>query len=518
MDKKKRKNLGSAMIVVAVYLTLIILDSAIAYIRYFQFAYYDSSPELVLAHMLSEENALLSKNWFYSTEIRVLHTQIITSILFKFIDNWRIVKCLTTGIHLFLLASSAVWLFRKLGGCKRYFFSGVLMLVPFSWLSISYVLGGLYYIPHFIVIFVAIALFFETRNCIDRRKKIILFALELALAFFAGAGGIRHLEITYMPLLLSCFACMNLHGNIWHDNRDDICHSVSVFFCAGVGYLINSKVLAKIYSFSSYNNLKLKPFSLDRVAQIINGVLGNFGCTWDISIFSIRGIVSVICLIVFILVLLLSIHAKKLMGRFAYEEKILLLCTFFSWIINLGVLLFTDNACEPRYFLPQIIMTIISVNVLFHYCEKPYKTFVGVIFLCFIIGTAACGYKSWLVRDNNSPEMREAAKYLVDEGYHYGYTKFYTGNVIPELTNGSIDIYCVGDYGTLSPNTWLMKKDMLDKRDSTEKTFILMTLKEYDDSKSLPYIQRGKVGFKNKAYVVLEYGDNSEMWEMVTGA
>ena len=49
----------------------------------------DDSAEMILAEQLSRESEILSPNWYYSTELRVLNTQIVMSLLFRFSHDWR---------------------------------------------------------------------------------------------------------------------------------------------------------------------------------------------------------------------------------------------------------------------------------------------------------------------------------------------------------------------------------------------------------------------------------------------
>ena len=44
----------------------------------------DDSSELILGHLLASENCLLSKNWYYSTELRVVNTQIFYAFFSKY--------------------------------------------------------------------------------------------------------------------------------------------------------------------------------------------------------------------------------------------------------------------------------------------------------------------------------------------------------------------------------------------------------------------------------------------------
>ena len=60
-------------------------------------AYLDSemASELALASHLAKEGALISSTWAYSTEVRVLSTQLVfTPLMALFPHNWRLVRTL----------------------------------------------------------------------------------------------------------------------------------------------------------------------------------------------------------------------------------------------------------------------------------------------------------------------------------------------------------------------------------------------------------------------------------------
>jgi ABC-type cobalt transport system substrate-binding protein len=55
----------------------------------------DVSSELMLSKILSQENTIFTNQWYYSTELRVLNSQLISSLLFRFIDNWPLIRAIT---------------------------------------------------------------------------------------------------------------------------------------------------------------------------------------------------------------------------------------------------------------------------------------------------------------------------------------------------------------------------------------------------------------------------------------
>lgn len=53
----------------------------------------DAASELVFAkHLADQGGAIMSKNWYYSTEIEFLSDQLAFELMFFFTDNWRIVR------------------------------------------------------------------------------------------------------------------------------------------------------------------------------------------------------------------------------------------------------------------------------------------------------------------------------------------------------------------------------------------------------------------------------------------
>ena len=58
----------------------------------------DMSSELILSNLLNQEKGILSTNWFYSTELRVLNTQLVFAPLFNFFESWTNVRIWGTAI------------------------------------------------------------------------------------------------------------------------------------------------------------------------------------------------------------------------------------------------------------------------------------------------------------------------------------------------------------------------------------------------------------------------------------
>lgn len=105
----------------------------------------DHSSDLVLGHLLAQENSMVSGNWYYSTVLKVIDINLIWAGLFKLTDNWHTVRVLGSVIIYGLMLLS-LWYFCREAGMKKYFgYIGALMLLPVSKDYFDIVMRGVYY-------------------------------------------------------------------------------------------------------------------------------------------------------------------------------------------------------------------------------------------------------------------------------------------------------------------------------------------------------------------------------------
>ena len=76
----------------------------------------DIASDMILGKLLSQEGGILSKNWFYSTELHVVHTQLLYKLLFHiWPDNWLMVRLAAAVVFLILIVASFLFMTRALG-------------------------------------------------------------------------------------------------------------------------------------------------------------------------------------------------------------------------------------------------------------------------------------------------------------------------------------------------------------------------------------------------------------------
>ena len=165
----------------------------------------DDSSELLLAKLLASENGIISTNWYYSTELRVANFQIVAAILFKFLNDWHLVRIITNIVMYAVLIGIYGYFCKKLKIGKYFIITAAMLIIPFSWDYFKVILVVPYYIPHISITLATITLFYGYVNGESKRKAGIYAVSVSVLALIAGLGGMRQLTILYFPAFMASF-------------------------------------------------------------------------------------------------------------------------------------------------------------------------------------------------------------------------------------------------------------------------------------------------------------------------
>ena len=163
----------------------------------------DDASELILGNLLADENGLLSKSWYYSTELRVVNTQIFYAFFFKIFHSWHRVR-IASYVCLYIVMLAAYYFTCRALKVKRYFLiTAALLMIPFSGDYFYVVLKGAYYIPHIAITFFTLGLC-ESYVSLEKEKlKRIYLPLVFLSSLLAGLGGPRQIIVLYVPLIVT---------------------------------------------------------------------------------------------------------------------------------------------------------------------------------------------------------------------------------------------------------------------------------------------------------------------------
>lgn len=275
----------------------------------------DMAAEMVLSDLLNKEGGILTRNWYYSTELHVFETQWFLRIgLLFYPDNWHRARIIGSLLILLVYSASFYFMAKKLNLRGYALLGAAIVIWPFGRDYYYYGTWGLHYLPYMIFAFFAMGLFLRYADgCSGESGKgsragiLSCYLLGLAAAFMSGLNGIREALILYVPLLFSALVMEAMEvRRSGRENRGTgkaskvtagrLAVRYSLCMLAGniAGYLVNSKILAKIYHFTSFNGVSWESDFPNTYSKILGDYLQMFGYQPGTEVFSVGGGRSII--------------------------------------------------------------------------------------------------------------------------------------------------------------------------------------------------------------------------------
>lgn len=489
----------------------------------------DMAAEMIFSRLLSQENRLIATpNWYYSTEFRILYTQLLMGPLFRILDNWHIIRLIVNLAFYGLMLAAYFYFMKPLqvsGNLKV--LSSCLLLLPFSETMMTHMQMGNTYMSHVILILLFFGMFLRLAD--GKKKglhKGLLLVLYVGLAVICGASGVRYLLALQCPLALTALLYL-MRGDsfqifrkrpsreAWAKLRK--CRETNIFLCSllgaaasVLGYGLNVLVISREYVFQTYgatNFIALYQGVLfERIQNALGCLLMLFGYIPEKGFLSLRGLVSIAAF----LILGFFIYATGKSKKREHKGSLRLFVVRFliiSFCLNLFVFIFTTSTMVPRYY---ITIFIFALPVLCFYLEKepfPFdKLLVSLLFSgCILLGTAKTVF-SFISVDKNA-EKRPVAQFLEENGYLFGFATYTNGNIITELTDGAVEIANIGDPEYLEYFKWSSPMKYYTEGYHTGEAFLLLTIEEYAAFSDAKAVQQGTLIYEDGHYIVLLYDD-----------
>lgn len=516
-------------------LVFLVANAGVTWLNYFNFIDSDDASELILAKLLAQEGGIMSPNWYYSTEIRVLNTQLIYSVLFHFFSDFKTVRIIGQIVLSTLMLASYYFCLRSVDAEKarnRFFLTGFLLLIPMSdaWTFLNM---KSYYVPHIMISFFAFGLYFRVKNAEGIKKSVFFYTLGILLGFGAGLGGIRSLQLTYIPMGL--YLCLELWGYLerrgWEKVFEDKhfwaiwIENMSCAAAALAGALMNTFILSGLYHFKTYVRMKYEYFSAGSVFDVWNDLVQAIGYVEESHIFTFDGICNTVALaLTAVLLYNCFVTAKKYMSRIMKFEyclncrKIgggicdLAFISVLTFIFNMFLLVIT------HYSIPRYVMACFPVMTVFLFSlEKWHQNKRRIVYIVFCLSCILLGareYKNVLCMADNEAK-RGLVSFIEENAYSIGLATFWNGNIISELTNEKIQFINLEldkDTGELSEFHWLCRVEIPEE---IQNSILLILTREEDELVILPERENFPIIFEDENYVVYEVStlEKMEFWE-----
>ena len=430
----------------------------------------DTSSDLVLAEHLAKTNQLISKDWSYSTEIHLLDSQLINSLLFRLTDNWQYVRIGSGLIQQILLLLSYFFLCRKAHfSLNSTLFTGSLLLLPINVAYGRVVLYHCFYTSYIIISFLVIGLLIGVLENSSKHAPAE-FILLLVLSFLCGLRGVRLLLLIFAPLMITfsirLFLLIHIRKQPFISKqtiRMMAVPTVALLFCL-LGFWGNFR-LAYIYKFSNYKqgiNWEIIPIS--QWPELVRGILYQFGFRTKLNVLSFVGIFSGLAIVCAIWAFIQSGKALSIIAEGSHGK--ILVESFFVASVGITLFAFIFAYDSSYYFLLYLIPCAVWIFPLLASCldRTSIKQFISNargFFPIICAFTFLCnGFLNlfWFSDDiyiNQKYEglyfqdaaivsnLSDAADYLTEHDLTIGYATFWHANVLTEMTNGRVRVVSV---------------------------------------------------------------------------
>ena len=494
----------------------------------------DMSSELVLAKQLASERKIITSNWYYSTELRVLNTQLVFTPLFMIFDNWNIVRTLGTFILVIVLLLS-FWYFSKGFNIKYRSYLSFLIVGSISLSYYSFVIMGAYYIPHIAISFFTLGLISRIMDNTSK-KNIVRIIVLFVLSFLAGMGGLRQLLILYIPLCITSviFLIYEQRKNLMIPKIEIKSKSFklnivsfSTILFATIGYMINSKILSKFIKFKDFEKIHFTKFSFGKFENLINGVISSFGYKSDDLVFSKSALSLNIMAIVLIMIVSFSlIYIIKNYRKIASKHFFITVFYIIAILTMSLIILFTDAWYYDRYLLPITIFFVPVIGVLL---SNMHIKFYKISIIIFLVGYAFIGSWYYLIytKNNNykykeffdrrestistkSEDVINIKNVLLENEAFNGYSSYWTANILTELSDGKIDVWCFEGNSIINDIfEWLQLTSHRNEIPSG-KVFVILNKDEAEKVKFREY-DKLNILYKDKNRVVYLFNSQEEL-------
>lgn len=483
----------------------------------------DLASEMILSDLLNKEGTIISHNWFYSTELKVVNLQWFYRLgLLIFPNDWHLARTFGMAITLALFAAAMLF-FVKCAGLGR---AGLWMvgtlLWPFGQHYLVYAIYGGYYLVYTFFYMLVLALVLRSLNA-DKKHCALQWVLACVITAVAGMNGVKQLMVFHAPLCLAAaiLLVLALHscGKTDWKAALDACRkevrllvaSLVTAVAAAAGYFVSNAVLSRMYDFKSYNfivwNRDEDWFTLDR---ILMDFFHEFGYENGSGVFHFGGIAAAVGLLLgcwmFFCIVRLLLRLDKLERN---DKLLVLLLVAMLAVCGVAYTYFHEYYLYFWLMNMPVAIAVMAVEIKtedFHILGARQLLGVGLA-ACFTL----CAV-STVRQEQEHPYLAHkglntADEWLVDNGYTQGYSTFWNGNAMTELTSGKLEVWTLQSLDRDDVPNWLQPKSHLTT--DPEHPFLLIDTETDGPAENAKLIQYGDCTevYNDGRYVIYDFAD-----------
>lgn len=483
----------------------------------------DLASEMILSDLLNKEGTIISHNWFYSTELKVVNLQWFYRLgLLIFPHDWHLARTFGMAITLALFAAAMLFFVKSAGLGRAGLWMVGTLLWPFGQHYLVYAIYGGYYLVYTFFYMLVLALVLRSLNA-DKKHCALQWVLACVITAVAGMNGVKQLMVFHAPLCLAAaiLLVLALHscGKTDWKAALDVCRkevrllaaSLVTAVAAAAGYFVSNAVLSRMYDFKSYNfivwNRDEDWFTLDR---ILMDFFHEFGYENGSGVFHFGGIAAAVGLLLgcwmFFCIVRLLLRLDKLERN---DKLLVLLLVAMLAVCGVAYTYFHEYYLYFWLMNMPVAIAVMAVEIKtedFHILGARQLLGVGLA-ACFTL----CAV-STVRQEQEHPYLAHkglntAAEWLVDNGYTQGYSTFWNGNAMTELTSGKLEVWTLQSLGRDDVPNWLQPKSHLTT--DPEHPFLLIDTETDGPAENAKLIQYGDCTevYNDGRYVIYDFAD-----------
>ncbi|MFU0826445.1 MAG: hypothetical protein ACFWTJ_02750 [Lachnoclostridium sp.] len=466
----------------------------------------DFAGDAVFAKHLSDTgHYIFSADWYPTTELYIVHHQLIMVPLFKLFKDYSTVWVMTSVIA-FALMSACIFYFMSCfkSSFNKSLLAVILFLNPITFFNLEYSVWFHGYLFYYCLSFIIIGNLckYLAGDAISKKDVIII----LITSFLAGVCGIRMFMIVFVPFVMAYI--------IFYYNEDirKACNNlgkmmVASLMSAFIGFVVYYFGLVPRYGGDSVisgikiNSSEIVKDNLLLVPQmIINGLNINYSNT-EINLYAILTSFTVLFwAVVFIYTIKMIFSQNEKLRFLAILSASCILLNILFMIMTIGNNTFVESS---RYFLLSIFMQIplfaLSIEIRQMQKLKDYILSVVIVLSCLSM-FLWCKNKIDTYGSETAVSWRQPyIDYLIDNGYNYGIATYWNANVTIFLSNGNIQVAPVLDLQNYSFFEWNTQKSFKNRTPE----FVLLSTDEYENRKELGF--EDTILYEDSSVVIISY-------------
>lgn len=488
INKEKTKTL----ILLIILVIIVMLFAVLNIFKIDDYIHSDIVAEINFAQQMWEQKSLLPEGWYYAYEPSTLRPCLIAALFYGITGKFLLSQSLSIIVTTVLIICSYTYM---MIGCKikkNAILASLIMLLA----GFGYTFDEKMFLYYGYYGFYLMFIFFITGYCIRlinsesiKYNKLINISV-ICVSFLYGIMGIRMTVFYYFPLIgafvLMIYLIYRKGENINAKFRALL--KVSIFLGSNILGLVVYKLLfgADKYLVIDSSSSKLIDITdlFNRICLNIVGMLKFVGILGNVPITSIQGIDMLLKMVMILMVILGILWSYKNMNEnskltvliFALGSIVALVMTS---IVNIG-----DPGKSYWYFYMFNILLVIGVAIVLDMLGSDiFVKNIIHIGLTLIIAVSVFANYTPMIRYQGNTEYKQIAKYLLDNGYDFGYATFWNAGVIKAESDGKIDIAHINfinkdNAANIAPFRWLTDEKLFLEKPLDKRVVLILTKEE----------------------------------------